>query len=230
MSPAVLKEDPRLISFNTLRKAVGWLGILLPAAMLAGNLFLGSCHSVQDSNSHYYYTVTGNLFVGILCAVAMFLLSYKGYPEDNTDNILTSLAGICALGIAFFPTNDNSTDSCAIIHLPISSARNITHYSFAAAFFILLACISFFLFTKSKGNKTDRKKLRNSLYRIFSVLIIIFIVLIAVYSLFAKELSWLDKYKPVFWLEWLALIAFGMPWLIKGELMLRDKPKDKATG
>lgn len=230
MSPIIPKDDPRLISFNTLRKAVGWLGILLPAAMLVGNFVLGSCHTIQDSNSHYYYTITGNLFIGILCAVAMFLLSYKGYPDDNTDNILTTLAGVCALGIAFFPTNDNSTGSCAIIHLPLSHTRNIIHYSFAAGFFIILAGISFFLFTKSKGIKTERKLLRNKLYRACGIFIIVFIGLIAVYNIFAEEFRWLDKYKPVFWLEWLALIAFGFSWLIKGELMLCDKPEDAAAG
>ena len=223
MPYTVQKEDPRLISFTTLRKAVGWLGILLPAAMLTGNFLFGSCHSVQDSCSHYYFTVTGNLFIGILCAVAMFLLSYKGYPDDVTDNILTSLAGICALGVAFFPTNNNSADSCAIIDLPISAARNITHFVFATAFFIILAGISYFLFTKSKGVKTERKKLRNRLYRICGIVIIICISLIALYGIFAKDVSWLDKYKPIFWLEWLALIAFGMSWLIKGELVLKDK-------
>jgi hypothetical protein len=217
------KEDPRLISFNTLRKAVGWLGILLPAAMLLGNFLFGHCNSIQDSNSHYYYTITGNLFVGILCAVALFLLSYKGYPGDNTDSILTSLAGLCAIGIALFPTNDNSSDSCAIIHLPISEARNIAHYSFAAVFFILLAGISYFLFTKSKGVKTERKIMRNKIYRICGILIIVFITMIGAFNLFEKELNGLLKYKPVFWLEWMALIAFGSSWLIKGELILKDK-------
>ncbi|MBI1343545.1 MAG: hypothetical protein GC171_11480 [Terrimonas sp.] len=223
MSSTDQKEDPRLISFNTLRKSIGWLGLLLPAAMLTGNLVFSHCHAIQDSNSHYYYTITGDLFVGILCAVALFLLSYKGYPGEPVDNLLTSLAGICALGIAFLPTNDNSADSCAIFHLPLDKARNIAHYSFAAVFFLLLAAISYFLFTKSKGEKTNRKLLRNKIYRSCGLLIFFFIALIAVYNIFPESFRWLDPYKPVFWLEWLALIAFGSSWLIKGELMLKDK-------
>jgi hypothetical protein len=218
-----IKEDPRLISYNTLRKTVGWLGILLPAAMLAGNFLFTDCHCIQDSNSHYYYTITGGLFVGILSAVALFLISYRGYPHDNTDNFLTTAAGIFAIGIALFPTNDNSTDSCAIIHLPINSTRDSIHYTCAAFFFIILACVSLFLFTKSKGEKTREKKIRNKVYIICGIAIFVFISLIALYDIFEKDLIGVSEYKPVFWLEWFALIAFGTSWLVKGELILKDR-------
>lgn len=220
---APIKPDPRLISFNTLRKAVGWLGLLLPAAMIVGNLFFGHCKVIQDSNSHYYYTVTGSVFVGILCAVGLFLLSYKGYPDDPRDKYCSAAAGICAILIAFFPTNDNSTGSCAVIHLENSTVRNDIHFISATLFFLLLAYMSYFLFTKSKGTKTKRKELRNRLYRWCGVLIVVFIGMIALYS-FVDSLAFLSKYKPIFWLEWFALIAFGGSWLIKGELILKDNP------
>ena len=84
-------EDPRLISFQTLRKTVGWLGIGLPLAMLAGNWLFANCTSLQDTVSHYYYTMMGDLFVGILCAVTLFLFAYKGY--DTKDHVWTCLAG-----------------------------------------------------------------------------------------------------------------------------------------
>lgn len=223
MTTKIIKEDPRLISFKTLRKAVGLLGILLPAGLLLANLLFAECYAVQDSISHYYYTTAGNLFTGTLCAVALFLISYRGYPGDK-DNILTTLAGIFALGVAFFPTNNNSSDSCAILQLPDSDLRRIIHYSCASLFFILLAAISFYFFTKSKGQKTDRKILRNKIYRTCGILIIVFIALIAIYGKFEEQLSSISKYNPVFWLEWGALLAFGTSWLIKGELMLKDKP------
>jgi len=217
-------EDPKVISFLTLRKTIGWLGILLPAAMLVGNFIFANCHYIQDSNSHYYYTITGNLFVGILCAVAMFLIAYQGYPDDIKDNIATTLAGVFALGIAFFPTNDTSANSCAVFHLPPSDVRNNIHLSCAASFFIILAWLSLFQFTKSKGIKTERKRMRNKVYIVCGILILVFIALIAIYMNFLKTSNTLNKLKPVFWLEWFALIAFGTSWLIKGELLLKDKP------
>ena len=221
-------QDPRLISFSALRKSIGWLGILLPAAMLTGNYLFGHCTIVQESVSQYYYSITVNMLVGILCSVALFLLSYKGYPGNPFDNILTSLAGLFALGIAFFATNECSTNSCAIVHLPINDARSTTHYVCAAGFFILLAIISLFLFTKSKGSKTPEKKIRNGIYKICGIAILFFITLLVVYSKWERAFSSLSSYKPVFWLEWGALISFGISWLVKGELFLKDKPADES--
>src|SRR5687767_1917242 len=100
---------PQLISPKTLRQAIGWLGILLPLAMVAGNSLLSSCHELQNSISHYYYTITGYWLVGNLCAVAMFLVAYKGY--SLRDNIAATIAGFSAVLIALFPTN-------AVQHVP----------------------------------------------------------------------------------------------------------------
>jgi hypothetical protein len=211
--------DPRLISYNALRKTVGWLGILLAPAMIIGNLLFDCC-CIQDSNSHYYYTVTGGLFVGILSAVGLFMIAYKGY--DLLDNILSSAAGIFVICVALFPTNDNSKNSCAIIHLPLNDLRATIHYISAASFFILIAVISLFQFTQSSGHKTKKKKSRNAIYRVCGIAILFFILLIAVYGIWEKEFAGLEKYKPVFWLETLALIAFGISWLVKGELILKD--------
>ncbi len=213
------KEDPRIISFQTLRRTVGWLGIILPMAMIAGNLIFGSCSWLQDTVSHYYYTVTGDLFVGILSAVAMFLFAYKGYNRE--DNLWTCLAGFFALCVALFPTNNNSSDSCAIINLPDNELRRIIHYASAASFFLILAGISLFLFTKSKGEITKEKRMRNRIYRICGIVILLSIAAIGLYGFSKGDSRW-SRYKPVFWLEWIALAAFGVSWLVKGEFFLED--------
>lgn len=212
------RKDPQIISFQTLRKAVGWLGVSLPPAMVTGNYLFRNCTRIQDSVSHYYYTVTGDLFVGVLCAVALFLFAYKGY--DARDRIATFAAGFFALCIALFPTNNNSSDSCAVIHLPDHDIRRLIHYTSAALFFVVLAGISLFLFTRSKGTKTREKKIRNRVYRACGLVILLCIVAIAVYGLSQND-GW-GPYKPVFWLEWIALAAFGVSWLVKGEMILQD--------
>ena len=216
-------DQPLIISYLTLRKAIGILGITLPAILWIGSLLLGNCDHIQASVSHYYYTIMGDVFVGILCAVAIFLLSYKGY--DKLDNITSNAAGVFALCIAFFPTSSNTDILCSILQLSDNEVRIYAHFILAALFFCTLAFISIFLFTKSSGHKTPEKIMRNKVFRICGVVILVSIFLIFL----TDNVSWLanklTKYNPVFWLEWCALAAFGISWLTKGELLLADKPQ-----
>lgn len=220
--------DPRLISYLTLRKTIGWLGILLPAAMILGNAVFGHCYTIQSSVSHYYYTLTGNLLTGILCAVALFLIAYKGY--NRLDQRASALAGCLALLIAFFPTDLQTmaapgTDrpACVIFTLPDHVLRNAVHYAGAGGFFLTLAYISWFLFTKGEDNPTEEKLLRNRVYRTCSLVIVTAVLLIGLYGIFGETGDAISRLKPVFFLEWAALLAFGIAWLVKGELVLKDK-------
>jgi hypothetical protein len=43
-----------------------------------------------------------------------------------------------------------------------------------------------------------------------------------VYGIFENEFVGLKAHHPVLWLEWIALFAFGISWLVKGEFALRD--------
>lgn len=215
---------PRLISTNSLVQSIGWLSALLPVSMVLGNLIFGGCSCIQDSVSDYYYTITGDLLVGILSAVALLLISYRGYPGDRSDSILSKTAGILALGVAFFPTNETSADKCAIIHLPLSELRNNLHNILSAVLFLVLSAISLFLFTKSKGVIVTKQKLhRNRIYRICGIVMLVCIAVLAFYINLRDSMLWLKPYKPVFWLESTALIAFGISWLVKGGLFLRDE-------
>ena len=216
--PPNKQQNPLLISFLTLRRCIGFLGILLPAILLLGTLILADCENIQDSISHYYFTIMGDVFVGILSAVALFLILYKGY--DKLDNIATNCAGVFAIGIALFPTTENKDIECALFKFDNHLVHTI-HYIFAALFFITTACISYFLFTKTSGLPTNKKKERNNVYRACGVVIII--AVIAIFIIHQAEL--MDKFpnfKPVFFLEWIALIAFGISWIVKGEFIMKD--------
>jgi hypothetical protein len=217
-------ENPSyVISYMTIRKAIGFLGILLPAILLLGNFTLGKCHSIENSISHYYYTTMGDVFVGILCAVALFLIAYKGY--DKLDGRACNLAGICALGIAFFPTEVDANSNCNNIQIANAMNLSVVHYISAALFFTTLALISLFLFTKTGNaeNISIQKVKRNRIYKVCGVIMLTSIVLIACVGFIPAIGSKLQDYKPVFVLEWIALIAFGVSWLVKGELVLGDK-------
>jgi len=216
------KTNELELSYLQIRKAVGVLGIILPVVLATGAWLIDDCKYVKDSISDYYYTIMGSVLVGILCGVALFLYSYKGY--NNWDRISSNLACVFALGIAFFPTN--VCDDCAycnILGRNDNSWRNGVHYTSAALFFITLACMSLFLFTKTKnkGQMTKQKRKRNMIYKTCGYIMIIAIAFIASLQIHAVR-NLLGPYKPTFWLESVALWAFGFSWLTKGEFLLKD--------
>ncbi|HMP99575.1 MAG TPA: hypothetical protein PKC24_07310, partial [Cyclobacteriaceae bacterium] len=164
-------STPELISFNATRKAVGWLGILLPLALLTGSFLFGDCCKLQPSISHYYYTNMREVFVGVLCAVSLFLFTYKGH--NAWDSISANLAGLFALGVAIFPT-DIADYACQedVQAVFAIAANNTLHYISAASLFITLACISLFLFTKSNKPKSEwskQKIRRNLVYKLCGI-------------------------------------------------------------
>lgn len=215
------RKNPEVLSFLTIRRSIGILGMILPFTLLLLAYVLG-CRQMQPSLSHYFYTPAGGLFVGILCAVGLFLICYKGFSRE--DDMSTNLAGIFAFGIAFFPTGEFVGSLCRIVNYPQSDTRSIIHYGCAALFFSTLAYISFFLFTKSKGTKTDEKVTRNRVYRVCAVLMMVCVILVPVISFTSLDHT-LAPYNPTFWLETGALISFGISWLVKGKVILDDEPK-----
>ncbi len=99
-------RDSRYIrSYLMMRAAVGGLGIALPILLiLVDSVWLGHHPFWRDSLSAYYYSGARDLFVGILCATAVFLIAYKAF-ERNLDNLLATVAGVGAVLVALFPTS-----------------------------------------------------------------------------------------------------------------------------
>lgn len=197
-----------VISYLTLRIAVGVLGVTLPIILVLGSLIFREDEIFQRSISMYYYTHMRNALVGILCAVALFLFAYKGY--DYRDNIAGHFAGFFALLVAFCPAED--------------SFIRIIHLVSAVLFFLTLAYFSLFLFTKGSASPSKQKLLRNKIYKICGFIILGCVVLLILYFVLPKSFTdRLSDYKPLFWLESLALWAFGCSWLIKGEFLFKDE-------
>lgn len=78
-----------------------------------------------------------DVFVGSLCAIAVFLISYRG--PQRVDDIAGKLACAFAIGVALFPTAPDA-DSTA----PQELAGRL-HDLFAALFFLTLAYFSLVL-------------------------------------------------------------------------------------
>lgn len=211
-----------VISYLNLRIGLGFVGLFLPIVIITGAFSFGACTQLQPSISHYYYTVMGNYFVGSLCAVAMFLFFYNGY--DKRDNIVANIAAVCALGVAFFPTNSDTNSLCEFVINKRTNPVNYIHYAAAGLLFASFAYFSLILFTKTDATKVmcANKKIRNNIYKTCGIIIIICILLIASINLITNLENILEKFKPTLVLESIALFAFGISWIAKGEMFLKD--------
>lgn len=220
------KTSYEVLSYRNIRRVVGILGIVLPFALIGFSLFFG-CQQVQPSISQYFYTSAGILFVGVLCAVGLFLITYKG--PQRIDDYATNFAGVCALGIAFFPTSVDYKGQCLLFVYHLNPIVSVVHYAFSGLFFASLAANSYFLFTRSDELFiTAQKQTRNQIYRTCGILMIIFSALIPLSNLaFIKK--YFDLPYSTLVLEALALLSFGISWLIKGETFITDEVNAKMV-
>jgi hypothetical protein len=204
-----------IVSFLTLRRLIGILGIALPLSILLYSFFIRECGCrcgfLESSISAYYHTGMRNIFEGILCAVGVFMMTYKGF--DHIDTIASIVAGICAVGVAFFPTNELAM--CGTNEYIPAWVGNM-HYAFAAVLFLTFAIMSLALFTKTDKTKTPtpEKHKRNAIYKVCGYVILLCVALMFVHKVIGSFLP--QSMNPVFWLETISLFAFGTSWLVKG--------------
>lgn len=213
-----------------LRKTVGWLGMLLPIIVLVLCLIFQCVpgdHIFPDSISQtYYFEPTITPFMGILIAASILLICYRGY--EKIDDIINTLTGIAGLGICLFPcmtTRDPYVGTFQLDRVTSGWIHNIS----AVLFFGLLAYNVIFLFTKSSGEMTKNKKIRNIIYRVCGigmVVALLAIVLVSVFNIWGG--TWL--------VEAVALFFFGIAFLTKADVYPwlfcdsknEDKPDDNA--
>ncbi len=209
-----------IISYKALRKLIGILGILLPVICIIGGFWFAK-DPVQQSISLYYYTNMRDFLVGLLFLVGLFLITYKG--PHIIDFIVTTITGIAGMGVAIFPCDNDIIPAQKVgIFQLIPESSNVFHLTFAVIFFLFLALNSLFLFTRSKEVVTSQKIKRNKVYIISGI-----VILVCLLGMFISMLVLTDdqlyKSKIILILESVALLAFGISWLIKGETILKDK-------
>ena len=207
-------DGPLVISYLLLRKVLGALGIALPFLLSIGALVIFGT-GLQESMSAYYYTGTRDVFVGTLCVIGFFLFAYNGYGP--ADRIAGNFACLFAVGTALFPTAPMG-HSCKVERF------YCVHGVFAASLFLTLTFFSLFLFTRTSGNPTPQKLQRNVVYRACGGIMLAAILLVPVLHFLPESVTaGIMELNPVFWLEAIAVVAFGVSWLTKGEAILSDK-------
>ena len=229
MSPRTTSQNPAVLSYYAMRRAVGLIAVTLPVALASGSVLVslfGPLHVlphplIQRSISDYYYTPMHDYYVGSLCAIAAFLACSRGY--DLHDEIIGYTAGAFAFGVALFPSFDPRRSR----YTPTEMNIGFIHTAFAALMFLVLAYFCIFLFRRSSPEKpfTRRKRYRNRIYGICGLIIAACMFLMVTLTI-SRVLEGRHPSHLLFWCESLALAAFGVAWLTKGEGILRDKPRN----
>jgi hypothetical protein len=208
MHPATRRAD----SHFELRQWLAAAGTLLPFVLVLGHAFLRALllgppewrgWDLQDSMSSYYYTEMQTVFVGALCAIGVFLLSYKG--EGKKGVWAGTTAGLCAIGTGLFPIRPPNGAITILSDL---------HVGLAGVLYLTLAYFAIVRFPVTDG--APGRRARNRLYRICGWTIVACMVLIAIVQLRLVR-AHVGSYRPSFWLESFATIAFGISWLAKGK-------------
>jgi len=211
-----------------IRKLIGVLGLMLPFLLpIVEWEFFASI-------SHYYYqSLSSLIFIIILSSFGLFLISYKGYAIDTTsekisDDVITNIGGLAALIVVLIPTSCHGSTSavvdaiCSTKIYPLlghdSNILNAVHLVSAGIFILSMGWMSRYKFTRSNDKYTK-------LYRVCGNIVFAAvgcIVLLIILERLNVNFPLKDYYVYIF--EAVAVVPFGISWLVKGEVIedMRD--------
>lgn len=210
-APPVPGERSDDIAGHRHRQVIGYLGLALPILLVLMVRWRPNPPSDRwtgSSLSAYYWTGAVSLFVGLLAALALFLLTYRGYANKyrKYDRAAAIIAGTAAALVAIFPTSPPAG-------LPVlpwwAHWISIAHFAAAIVLFSMFAVFSLWLFRKTAPGEQApaEKQRRNAIYVICGIGIL-------------ASMLWAfiagNSGNSIFWPESFALIFFAWSWLVKG--------------
>ncbi|MBK6699579.1 MAG: hypothetical protein IPG55_06695 [Saprospiraceae bacterium] len=230
------KEDNNhlVISYIALRNLIGFSGMLLPIVLVLFN----DCN-LLCSISHYYYSEAGDILVGFMVLIGTFLFTYNGYG-GIWEKLCYVFAGLGALCAGLCPPSHELVciDSLEQIHTTINlKLLGNFHLPGAAIFLSLSAFITLYYFTKRdqitpivKDKSWRNKNKRNIVYYICGTIMVLSLIILAVYLKISKNINFPQFYSFVFIFETIAVWAFGIAWLTKGQTFFNDGEHYIKTG
>lgn len=208
-----------VFSYLTLRNLIGISGMALPFILLLFTTSKENNRVIENSISDYYYTSSGDLLVVSLSILGVFMLTYQGY--NISEKILTGIAAIAAVGIAFSPTAARLSNSKSL-HVFREEVPQILgverHFIFAVLFFVCLAIMCLRYFPLSDKPPEGQKLKRNRVFYACGWIIVGCTLALGVYFLFNPK----TDFPVIFVLEVIAIEAFGISWITKGQMLYPD--------
>jgi hypothetical protein len=226
------RNNDLVFSYMTLRNLIGFSGMFLPLILYIFTDRAPTDNRVEPSISDYYYTSNGDVLVVILCTLSVFLFTYNGYGWR--EKIWTIQAAVCGLGIAFSPTVTKYSRESFSVHTSLNEVPHVfgveRHLLFAGWFFICLSIIALVYFPKTdatsdvnvEGDRTAKGK-RNLVYRVCGIAMLLCVVMLALYFQVPAFQNAMGDFPIVFTLETVAIEAFGISWITKGETLWPDR-------
>lgn len=220
-------NDELVAGFLAVRRALGLLGLSLPF-LLYFYAQTAPKGEMQPSISEFYHTAMGDVLVGVLVAIGVFLIAYVGHKPQSSDKLtdwwVSTIAGIGALGVALFPVVPQDPPSD-----PSSAIQGIVahwgtwwegiHFVSAAVFFLCMALFCFYLFPYNGKDKIRYlNEAGNTTYLICGVFLLFAIGGMAVYLAAGDSAlgTSLKSWNALYWLEAIGVLAFAIAWLTKG--------------
>lgn len=221
--------DPDRTTMLRQRTGIGAIGIGLPIALLIGVCVFGV--RMENSISEFFFSELREVFTVSAAGAGLFLLAYEGHHKRGaewlTDRRVSVLSGFGVLLMTFIPT----ICGLACCYGPTTlvdriltndTLQSTLHLLSAGLFLAGLGVMSFFNFTRSNQIECDRfKARRNRVYRLSGAVIFaaIFVIGVVKLGMPARGAQWDAAWHFTFWAETVALWAFGVSWLIKGEAL-----------
>ena len=199
------------------RKILGILCMLLaPTSLLFGLIGIGTNLPYwYDSISATYYANDKIIMIGLLYAISIFFTAYKGY--DWRDRTCSIIQAISSFMIVCFPCSSSGAPQNVGLFLLPRPISNTIHCIGASVLFITFAFNVLFLFRLCGPEPTEKKKLRNKIYLVCGIIISVFMVMQALYSV-TPLFDFVPDWFPLTWCnEFVMLEAFGFAYLVKSE-------------
>ena len=203
------------------RILIGALGMLLPIILVLCDWWLlsGSL-AARGSMSAYYFSGMRDAFVGVLFAIAVFLVTYKAF-DVGPENLVTMIAGLAGIVVALFPTDGPHDVGGTFPPTPLQNSLGEgkvadVHYGAAITLLVLLALMSALFGVKEGARPPADGHRPPSFWRWFHIGCATVIGLALVYALIAQEWHVLDVRESLLIGEGVAVFTFGLSWMCKG--------------
>lgn len=197
-------------TYFVLRMVIAGGAYALPLVLL-GWAGIAADVELMGSISSFYYTPARSAFVGIVVAIGVALVAYRGYTRG--ENLLLNAAGILAVVVALVPTADPAA--------PGPTVTAVVHAAAAVGFFLLAALSIFFYGQETLGGIADRgvRQAYRAVYRTLMVLVVVLPVV-------ALMLAWSLGLTPALLaVETAALYAFATFWVVKTVELARSQTR-----